>query len=170
MTVIKTKRLELRKYDPDRGERLETMARWLNDPQVVRFSEQRLRRHDWESQHEYIHEGPDIFREIHAGNEFIGTITANIDRHNAIADVGILIGEGSIWGQGYGTEAWIAFCDHLFLHKVRKVEAGAMSVNAGMISIFKKSGMTFEGFRNDHFDLGDGKYAHMVMWGKFAWS
>lgn len=170
MTIIKTERLELRKYDSDRGERLEQMANWLNDPEVVRYSEQRHRKHDWESQFYYVNEGPDIFREIHAGESFIGTITAHIDRHNAIADVGILIGDKSVWGQGYGTEAWIAFCDHLFLREVRKIEAGAMSANTGMIRIFVKSGMTFEGFRDDHFDLGDGKYAHMVMWGKFQWS
>lgn len=162
-----TKRLELRKYDPDRGERLETMAEWLNDPEVVRYSEQRHRQHDWESQLQYILETPDVFREIHAGDRFIGTISAHIDRPNSVADVGILIGDKSVWGKGYGTEAWIAFCNALFESGIRKIEAGTMAANIGMTRIFLKSGMTFEGFRDNHFDLGNGELSHMVLWGKF---
>ena len=166
MTVITTERLELRKFNSDRGERLVQMVQWLNDPEVVRYSEQRHRKHDCEDQLNYIDNGADIFREIHAGDQFIGTISAYIDRPNSVADVGILIGDKSVWGQGYGTEAWIAFCDHLFLHKIRKIEAGAMNLNKGMIAIFQKYRMHFEGYRNSHF-IVDKEPVHMVLWGKF---
>ena len=165
--MITTERLELRKFDGNQTMHLDMIARWLNDPEIVRYSEQRHHKHDWESQLEYIDNGPDIYRLIHCGPKFIGTISAYIDKPNSVADVGILIGDKSVWGKGYGTEAWIAFCDHLFLHKIRKIEAGAMNINAGMIAIFQKYRMHFEGYRNGHF-IVNGEPVHMVMWGKFA--
>ena len=166
MTEIFTERLKLLRPDLTPERTIKTMVGWLNDPEVVRYSEQRHKIHTEESQQEYIQDGPDVFREIYTNTSFIGTITAQIDRPNSVADVGILIGDKSAWGKGYGTEAWIAFCDHLFLHQIRKIEAGAMSTNVGMIKIFTKSGMTFEGFRDNHFICGD-EVAHMVLWGKF---
>jgi RimJ/RimL family protein N-acetyltransferase len=165
--IVATDYLELRYYDGDHGERLETMAEWLNDPEIVRYSEQRHRQHDWESQLQYILNHPGVFREIHAGDRFIGTISAYIDRPNGVADVGILIGDKSVWGHGYGTKAWTMFCDALFKNGIRKVEAGAMNLNSRMIGIFRRSGMHFEAYRENHFLL-DGEPVHMVMWGKLA--
>jgi ribosomal-protein-alanine N-acetyltransferase len=165
MTEILTKRLKLLRPDLTPETTIKTMVGWLNDPEVVRYSEQRHRDHDEESQRLYILE-VDVFREIYTSTSFIGTITAQIDRPNSVADVGILIGDKSAWGKGYGTEAWTAFCNQLFTAGIRKIEAGAMSTNVGMIKIFTKSGMTFEGFRDNHFICGD-EVAHMVLWGKF---
>jgi RimJ/RimL family protein N-acetyltransferase len=149
------------------------MVNWLNDPDVVRYSEQRHEKHDAESQQFYITE-TDIFREIHVrdypdgdGNrKFIGTITASIDKNNSVADVGILIGAKEEWGKGYGTEAWTAFCEHLLTHGIRKIEAGCMSANFGMLRIFRKYGMFHEGHRTHHFLHGDQLY-DMEYWGKF---
>lgn len=141
-------------------------VQWLNDPKVVRYSEQRHRQHTYESQFHYVGNGPSIFREIHADDAFIGTITATIDRNNDVADVGIMIGEKSVWGNGYGYEAWAGFCDYLFENGVRKIEAGAMSENRPMIGIFRKYKMEYEGRRSEHFLLGE-ELVDMVLWGKF---
>jgi len=169
VTTITTDRLLLVRSEqwPVHSSRLQRMVSWLNDKEVVRYSEQRHKHHTLETQQQYIQDGPDVFREIHAGDRFIGTISAYIDKPNGVADVGILIGDKSVWGKGYGTEAWIAFCDSLFSNKIRKIEAGAMSINSRMIGIFRKSGMHFEAFRENHF-LHEGEPVHMVMWGKFA--
>lgn len=164
MTTIVTSRLLLTKHTNPKN--LKTMVKWLNDPDVVQFSEQRHRKHDEESQAHYIQDGPSIFREIHAGQSFLGTITASIDRNNSVANVGILIGEKSEWGKGYGTEAWKGFCDHLLDHGIRKIEAGAMDCNLGMINVFRKTGMHLEGYLNCHFLL-NGNLIDMVLWGKF---
>jgi RimJ/RimL family protein N-acetyltransferase len=166
MTVITTKRLTLGLYHQGKGH-LETMVRWLNDSSITRYSEQRHQCHDVESQLHYVMDGPRIFREIHAEEKFIGTITAHIDEDNSVANVGILIGEKSEWGKGYGTEAWIALCDHLLNNGIRKVEAGAMSINLGMIHIFRKSKMFYEGRRHAHFLCGQ-ETVDMVLWGKFS--
>lgn len=164
MTTIVTSRLLLTKHTNPKN--LKTMVKWLNDPDVVQFSEQRHHKHDEESQAHYIQDGPSVFREIHAGQSFIGTITASIDRNNSVANVGILIGEKSEWSKGYGTEAWKALCDQLLTHGIRKIEAGAMACNYGMTKIFRKSGMEYEGTLIDHFLL-HGNLVDMDMWGKF---
>jgi RimJ/RimL family protein N-acetyltransferase len=168
MSSIVTKRLTLTKSDGV-GPHLKLMVQWLNDPVVVQYSEQRHQVHTEETQQEYIDDGPDIFREIHTHQgKFIGTITANIDRPNSVADVGILIGEKEEWSKGYGFEAWSAFCNHLLTHGMRKIEAGTMSRNRAMLKVFGKYGMNYEGCRHEHFWLENDKHTtDMLLYGKF---
>jgi len=48
-------------------------------------------------------------------DELIGMISCyNIDRHRGTGELGIYLGEKAAWGQGYGTDALIAFLGHLF--------------------------------------------------------
>lgn len=159
-------RITLEKYGGSRAD-LQTMVKWLNDPEVVRYSEQRHQQHDEESQAYYLGDGPDVFRKICVDSQFIGTITAYVDRHNSVADVGILIGDRSIWGQGYGTEAWKSFCNSLFSGGIRKIEAGAMCTNQAMIRICSNYQMFREGGRSLHFNDEEGSFCDMLMWGKF---
>lgn len=161
---IVTKRLQLRKYEGDLPA-IQKMVKWLNDPEVTKYSEQRHRKHDVHSQLEHVY-GPVRFREIHTADAFIGTIAAHVDENNSVANVGILIGEKKEWGKGYGTEAWQAFCDYLLANGIRKIEAGAMASNLGMISIFKKTGMHAEGVLEAHFLL-NGKEENCWQWARF---
>jgi RimJ/RimL family protein N-acetyltransferase len=174
MTVIVTKRCLLippTVYAAD----IKQQVAWLNDPEVVKYSEQRHRSHDYASQHKYI-EGfhpPSMLRLITTGNQLIGSITAHVDEHNLVADMGILIGDKSKWGQGYGTEAWIAMIERLFGLGIRKIEAGCMECNQGMIHIFKKSGMLLEGCREHHFMTGLGTHyvtGDFDTWGMELWA
>ena len=165
MSILVSKRLLLTKYEEPKH--LTTMVRWLNDPDVVRFSEQRHHRHDEESQALFIADGPDLFREIHTENRFIGTIAAYVDRGNSVANVGILIGEKKEWGKGYGTEAWKSFCDHLLTHGIRKIEAGTMACNFGMLNIFRRTGMFYEGQLVDHFVLNNKTFS-LLQWARIA--
>jgi ribosomal-protein-alanine N-acetyltransferase len=82
------------------------------------------------------------------------------------ANMGILIGDKSVWGKGFGTEAWCAVMKYLFDHGIRKVEAGFALPNTGMRRICNKSGMKYEGSRPDHF-LIDGKPEYLDLYGKF---
>jgi|KBSMisStaDraftv2_1062788.scaffolds.fasta_scaffold945353_2 RimJ/RimL family protein N-acetyltransferase len=165
MSILVAHRILLTKHTEPKH--LKTMVRWLNDPDVVQFSEQRHHRHDEESQAHYITDGCSIFREIHTEKRFIGTITADIDRANSVANVGILIGEKKEWGKGYGTEAWKTFCDHLLTHGIRKIEAGTMACNYGMLNIFRRTGMHHEGQRYNHFLLGNELF-DLLQWARFA--
>ncbi|MBN2124009.1 MAG: GNAT family N-acetyltransferase [Deltaproteobacteria bacterium] len=141
---------------------------WLNDPEVVRLSEQRFRTHTPESCREYMRsfEGtPNHFwailsrlpREGHVGN-----VNASVDARNGVADIGILIGEKRLWGKGYGLEAFRAVTSFLFGQVgVRKVTAGTTSINLGMLRIMERMGMEPDGLRLRHV-LIDGQETDLI--------
>lgn len=168
--MITTERLEIVFVHPKgRSDRtIEIQVGWLNDPEVVRYSEQRHRKHTPESQRSYLGRfnlSRDRFGEIYLGGKLIGTVSGRIDKPNSVANIGILIGEKSLWGQGYGHEAWEGFCNSLLEKGIRKIEAGMMGANFGMVKVCRKYGMQEEGRRPDHFLLGD-QLSDMVMFGK----
>ena len=165
MTVITTKRLVIRPSARDDAA-INTMCKWLNNPDITRYSERRHKYHTHQTQFNYISVHLDTFREIYLGDELIGTINATEDEHNEVADVGIMIGDKSRWGQGYGLEAWAGYCDNLLNDGMRKIESGTMTHNLGMVHIFRKYGMYYEGRRQAHFLCGK-ETVDMVLWGKF---
>jgi [ribosomal protein S5]-alanine N-acetyltransferase len=130
---------------------------WLNDPEVVRFSEQRHNTHTLESCHDYwlsFSGTPHCFWAIVVSESslgHIGNINAYIDEKNLFADLGILIGEKEAWRQGYGLEAWKAVCNFLLKDaNMRKVTAGTLSVNTGMVRLMRQAGMVEDGRRIRH--------------------
>ena len=137
----------------------ERYVSWLQDTEVTKFSEQRHKQHDINSCRAYMQSF------INTGNYLIaiiaqnpslghiGNISIDVDKNNEVADIGILLGEKNIWGQGYGVEAWEAICRFLFFAlKVRKVTAGTMATNTGMLGIMRRTGM-----------IDDGKRARQVL-------
>lgn len=153
---------------------VDSHVEWLGDKEVVKYSEQRHLNHNCETQWRYIKGFDNItsyFWEIaqrHSEYDHpIGTITASIDLYNGIADVGIMIGNKHMWGCGYGTDAWSVVCNWLLNdRKLRKVEAGTMEPNKGMLAIFYRTGMKVEGIKLNHFMLS-GKPQNMVIAGRF---
>ena len=136
---------------------------WLNDPEVVKYSEQRHARHTIESCREYMKSfdgTPNYFwaivvRESDCGH--IGNINAYIDPVNHLADMGILIGERSVWGCGFGVEAWVAVCGYLIeTLKMRKITAGTLAPNKRMLGLMHAAGMVEDGRRKRHY-LFEGK-------------
>lgn len=164
---IETDRLVLEPF----GERHISPAyvAWLNDPEIVRYSEQRHRAHTLRSCRDYwlsFAGTPHFFWAIVAKDAalgHIGNMNAYLDANNAAADLGILIGAKAAWGRGYGSEAWIAVCDHLFrVSGIRKISAGTLAVNAGMLQIMEKAGMREDGTRARQC-LVEGKETDMVQ-------
>lgn len=105
-----------------------------------------------------------------AGDEHIGNVAAYVDMPNRVADVSILLGEKSVWGMGFGREAFACVCAYLFNScNVRKVTAGTMSENTAMLAIMRGIGMTEEGRRTRQFLL-DGREVDMVYGCLFEWN
>ena len=96
----------------------------------------------------------------------IGRLGVTYDHPNGTADLSIMIGDRDYWGVGYGTEAWSLMLEFL-LRRSRKVTAGTMSVNEGMLRIFEKSGMGIEGVKKRQF-LFEGREVDLVLACKFA--
>jgi [ribosomal protein S5]-alanine N-acetyltransferase len=145
---------------------------WLNDPEVVRYSEQRHRRHTLESCRAYrdsLAGTPHKFWAIEAPTlGHVGNITATVDSANRVADLAILLGERAAWGCGVGTRAWALALEWLLgPGGMRKVTAGTMAENAAMLAIMKKSGMDEEGRRRGQFLL-DGRPVDAVLMARFG--
>lgn len=146
---------------------MKEMIGWLNNPLVVRFSEQRHKLHTMETQMDYIlsFKGDDLLLSIIHERTMIGTISARIDGANKVANVGIMIGDHAKWGFGFGFDAWKGLCDHLLENGTRKIEAGCMVCNVSMMSICSRYGMMEEGRQEDHF-LYYEVPMDLVHWGK----
>jgi len=146
---------------------------WLNDPEVTRFSNQRFVRHDRDSCARYLasFEGtPSLFLSVRRRDDgrAIGTMTAYISDHHGTADVGILIGDRSCWGRGYGQDAWNTLLDWLLGERgLRKVTAGTLAVNQPMIRLAERSGMRLEGHRAKQ-EIVDGQPVDILYFARFA--
>lgn len=145
---------------------------WLNDPEVVRFSNQRFIRHDVASATRYqasFAQSDNLFlaiRDTSTGG-LHGTMTAYCSRHHGTADVGIMIGNRAIWGRGHGNAAWSGLLGYLLRPAgLRKVTAGTLACNRGMIRLMEKSSMTLEGVRRDQ-EIVEGRPVDIMLYAKF---
>lgn len=147
-------------------------VRWLNDPEVVRFSNQRFVRHTEETGRRYLQSFADtanLFVAIDdkVTNGMIGTLTVYRSLAHQTADIGIVIGDSSAWGKGYGQEAFALMVDVLLASgEVRKVTAGTMAPNVGMIKVMERSGLKWEATRHRQ-ELLDGSPADLVYYARF---
>jgi ribosomal-protein-alanine N-acetyltransferase len=141
---------------------------WLNNPKVVKFSEQRHLKHTRHTQYDYLStfDGDNSFLwEIRRLNISIGTISAYRNKPNRIANIGVMIGSTDYWGRSFASEAWEAVSNWLFSEGVRKLEAGCMASNKPMIKVLEKNEFVYEGRQSQHFLL-DGKPEDAVYYGK----
>jgi ribosomal-protein-alanine N-acetyltransferase len=154
------------------GDISEAYLDWLRDPEVVRFSNQRFRTHTQKSCQAYLASFKDSannFLSICDKNNgaMLGTLTVYRSVPHGTADIGIMIGERQVWGQGIGTEA---FCLVLSVLKgsgaIRKITAGAMVANRAMVQIMQKAGMRHEATRYAQ-ELLDGKPVDVVYYALF---
>lgn len=147
---------------------------WLNDPEINRFLESRFQHQDEASVAAFVGAMLASDRNLllaiidqrdgrHVGNIKIGPI----DRPHGLADVGIIIGERSVWGHGLGTAA--IHCavdiarDELGL---RKLTAGCYASNKGSARAFEKAGFQVEVVRPQHLNL-DGRFEDHVLLTRF---
>ena len=131
---------------------------WLNDPEVVRYSEQRHRVHSLESCSSYLEgmrsEGSLFLaiETVHGEPLHIGNISVSIDAPNKSADLSIMIGDKGVWGRGYASMAWTSVMEYLLYEAgLRRVTAGTMEVNEPMVRLIKRSGMLIDCVRPRHF-------------------
>lgn len=126
---------------------------WLNDPVVTQFSNQRFSTHSFESCHNYFRSfqnSHNLFLKIQRTPDmvFIGTMTTYFNPWHGTADVGILIGDRSSWGAGYGQDAWNTHLSWLSkIPFIRKITAGTMRPNRAMVLLMERSKMKLEATR-----------------------
>jgi ribosomal-protein-alanine N-acetyltransferase len=136
------------------GDVSEAYLGWLRDPEVVRFSSQRFRVHTLETCYAYqasFNDSADHFLAIcdRQSGSMLGTLTVYRSIPHGTADIGIMVGQRQVWGQGFGAEAFCLVLSALkFSGVIRKVTAGTLAVNRGMVRIMEKAGMQHEATRH----------------------
>lgn len=145
---------------------------WLNDKELLKFSRQQRFNHSVASCEQYLknfENSSNRFLSVrNSSGEQVGTITAFVDPHSLVADIGIMIG---IPGKGYGYAAWGEAIHFLFVDcGMRKITAGTLSEHKRMISIFEKWGMVQEGLLKEQ-EFLNGRTYDVVKYGllKHEW-
>jgi RimJ/RimL family protein N-acetyltransferase len=145
---------------------------WLNDPEVVKYSNQRFISHSTESCIAYINSFENTSNKLYkivkkSDLLMIGTLTAYINPFHKTVDMGILLGDRNCWGKGFGGDAWVTLLNFLLaaIH-VRKITAGTLRCNQAMINIMQRSGMQLEAVRVQQ-ELIDGAPQDLVYFARF---
>jgi RimJ/RimL family protein N-acetyltransferase len=78
------------------------------------------------------------------------------------------VGDTAVWGRGVGFEAFQTVVDVLTSSgMIRKITAGTLALNVGMIRIMQKTGMTWEASRKGQ-ELVSGEPVDVVYFAKFC--
>jgi RimJ/RimL family protein N-acetyltransferase len=167
---IATARLRLRPFTA--ADVTPAYLAWLNDRDLMRFSDQRFRTHTAESCTRYLAGfagSPSLFLavETRGDGRCIGTMTAHVDPNHGRADLGILMGEPAARGRGYGREAWVGVMRHLFEARgLRKLTAGMIAENVAMVRLAEGAGMQPDGVRRRQ-NLIEGREVDVVYYAAF---
>ncbi len=95
----------------------------------------------------------------HIGNVKIG----NIHPKHRHADVGIIMGDKTLWGKGYATETIKLVIQHAFhTLKLHKLIAGMFAANPGSYKAFLKAGFQKVGCYREHYWI-DGAYCDAYL-------
>jgi RimJ/RimL family protein N-acetyltransferase len=146
---------------------------WLQDQEVVRYSGQRFRVHTLDTCRDYLasFEGSaNHFLAIcdRQSGAMLGTLTVYRSLPHGTADIGIMVGARQAWGQGIGAEAFRLVLAALKASgAVRKITAGTLAVNRGMVRIMEKAGMHHEATRRAQ-ELLDGEPVDVVYHAMFC--
>ena len=124
---------------------------WFNDAEVCAGNSHHVRPYTRQDALDYIFNTEDLALAIvdMGTDKHIGNVTLqNIHPINRSADFGIIIGDKSFWGKGYGKEAATLMFDHGFkTMNLHRIACGTLETNQAMMKLASSLGMQFEGLR-----------------------
>ncbi len=141
---------------------------WLNDFQVQAYTRRRGRNVSSKEMKDFLVAAQrsldwHLALVVRDGRKHIGNLSLNsIDAKNKSAELSIMIGDRSVWGQGYATEAIELAADFAFralkLHRL-----WAESPNSAFNAVMEKIGWIHEGKRRQAFLAGK-KFLDFECW------
>jgi [ribosomal protein S5]-alanine N-acetyltransferase len=148
---------------------------WMNDPEITRYLESRFQSYEVADLAAYIDETISnpanhffaielVDSHRHVGNIKLGPVEVEHGR----GDIGIIVGDRSVWGQGIASEAVRLLTEWAFVELgLRKVTAGAYGSNVGSVRAFERAGFHVEAVRPAHYASDDG-FVDAVLLARFA--
>ncbi len=161
--VLQADRVVLRPLAPSD---LRRCVKWFSDPQIIRFlgrsnpvtlaEEERWFR-------DYERRADEQIFAIEVEGHHVGNLGLHrIDRVHRKAEIGIVIGEASVWSQGYGTEAMHAALRYAFdVLGLNKVSLEVLEYNTRAIRTYEKVGFQREGVHREDV-YKDGRFVNVL--------
>ncbi len=148
----------------------ENYVKWMEDEEVTRFLESRFKRYSLEDLKEYVRnmkESPSDFLFgifLKENNKHIGNIKiSGVDQIHKFGDIGLLIGEKSEWGKGYGTEAIKLITKYSFEQlNLHKLITGIYENNISSLKAFSQAGYKEVGRYKKH-RFFNGEYIDEIL-------
>jgi ribosomal-protein-alanine N-acetyltransferase len=156
MVALASPRLVLKSHVEANFERL---RKWQTDPDVLATSaddptpeseEQTRRRHE-----RWMQLRPDILHlaiHLRESDELIGFLhIAEIEPVHRHCRLGLVIGEKTLWGRGYGAEALRLVADHCFEDLgLNRIVLEVYATNRRMVAMLERVGVPREGVLREH--------------------
>lgn len=143
---------------------------WLNDLEVNQYLESRFKKHTLHGVRKYVKEinstGENYLFGIYnkENNKHIGNIKiGNINKIHKFCDVGLMIGDRTMWGKGKGSESIKLVTQYAFDRlKLNKIIAGIYANNIGSYKAFIKCGYSEIGRMKRHY-ISRGGYVDKII-------
>jgi RimJ/RimL family protein N-acetyltransferase len=154
--------IQLRAFERDD---LEQVIRWVNDESITRnlsdafiYPVSRSDEMKWLESVALANHREKVFAIVKETGELIGSVGLhNLNWVERKGELGILIGEKSCWGKGYGKEAILAIL-HIAFNRMNlhRVYLRVFENNERAIRLYEKCGFRREGLlREDHYYAGE---------------
>lgn len=133
---------------------------WMHNAEITQYLEIRFQNCDREKLEGFIHNvnasKSTLLVGIFLEQRHVGNIKLDIDQHHMRGDLGIMIGDRSVWGRGIARRAIALLSDFAFRNlSVAKLCAGCYANNIGSRKAFEAVGFAIEAVRRRHFIEGD---------------
>ncbi len=130
---------------------------WLNDDDVVKYTEQRWRKHTIDDVRDYVSRtlssDTEFLYGIFVDGEHVGNIKLGaVSRHHKTAWISFLIGNKAFWGHGVATAAIAALIKIAFTEfDLEKLSAGTYANNTASEIALKRNGFKLEAVREKQY-------------------
>ena len=145
--------LFLKKLDPQKNI-TKKYQKWMNDPEVHKYTEQRYKKHSLKDIKKFVKEKNKSKTEFlfgiflkknkilnHIGNIKLGPINFI----HLTAEISYFLGEKDLWGKGYTTIAIKKIINIARKKKLKKLKAGFYEMNKYSKKVLEKNGFLLEG-------------------------
>ena len=145
--------LFLKKLDPKK-DITKKYQKWMNDPEVHKYTEQRYKKHSLKDIRKFVKEKNKSKTEFlfgiflkknkilnHIGNIKLGPINFI----HKTAETSYFLGEKDLWGKGYTTIAIKKIINIARGKKLKKLKAGLYEMNKDSKKVLEKNGFILEG-------------------------